>query len=285
VVLTPRGRLVALIAVVVAALGLVLAFQTLSAGPATSEGRAPDQAAAVPGDDGGAVPGKAAPIVDPGSAGGSDSGSVAAAPLTPTPSAADTDAVAAPSVVVNDRTQPPAVEVPTAASGQLVYASGATAPVTGDRVWTYRVEVEDGLPFDRAEVAAAVHATLSDAGGWLAHGNAFQRVDSEDTDFRLILASPSLTDQLCAPLQTRGRVSCRNGDLVVLNALRWAEGIEDYGGDVASYREYMVNHEVGHRLGRGHVECPGAGEPAPVMMQQTYGLDGCALNSWPLPDE
>ena len=77
---------------------------------------------------------------------------------------------------------------------------------------------------------------------------------------RLILASPALTDQMCAPLLTRGQVSCRNGDAVVLNALRWGVGIEDYGGDIATYREYLVNHEVGHRLGRGHVStAPGAG--------------------------
>jgi hypothetical protein len=44
----------------------------------------------------------------------------------------------------------------------------------------------------------------------------------------------------------------------------------------------MVNHEVGHVLGRGHAFCPAAGAPAPVMVQQTKGVAPCRPNPWPL---
>lgn len=275
-VLTPRGHRVA--AVVVAGLVALVSGLTLDA---FWRGDAPPDGAAMPRMTTGATTGAGTdPLPDP-SADPSAEPSVKAG--DPGPLIAGEGEP--PPVVVNGRTQPPMVAVPPSASGQPVVVAGSTAPVTGPTVWTYRVEVEDGLAFDGTEFAAAVHATLIDPRGWATGGHVFQRVDTDGADFRVILASPALTDQLCAPLQTRGQVSCRNGEMVVLNALRWATGVEDYGADLASYREYLVNHEVGHRLGRNHVDCPGAGQPAPIMMQQTYGVGDCTPNPWPLPGE
>lgn len=145
----------------------------------------------------------------------------------------------------------------------------------------YTVEVEDGVPFDPRDTGRRVERVLEHPRSWQTVLGQPLRRTTEVPDFRVLVASPGTTDALCAPLQTMGEVSCRNGDLVVLNARRWAEGIPDYEGALGQYRTYLVNHEVGHRLGQGHVECPGAGAPAPVMQQQTYGLDGCTRNAWP----
>ena len=67
----------------------------------------------------------------------------------------------------------------------------------------------------------------------------------------------------------------------MLNAWRWQNGAETYGEDLEGYRQYLVNHETGHALGYGHLGCPEAGAPAPVMVQQTKTLLGCAPNPWP----
>ena len=67
----------------------------------------------------------------------------------------------------------------------------------------------------------------------------------------------------------------------MLNLRRWQLGDDSYGDDVDRYRIYQVNHEVGHGLGHQHRSCPGRGDRAPVMVQQTLDLQGC--KAWPYP--
>lgn len=176
---------------------------------------------------------------------------------------------------------PSPVRVPVEGSGRFSVASVRPEQPDAGGAVTYTVEVEVDLPFLPGRTAELIGRVLDDERGWSARGAApFVQVPGKG-DLRIVVASPATTDLLCAPLETLGRVSCRNGALVVINARRWAFGVTDYRGHLADYRRYVVNHEVGHALGEAHVECPGAGEPAPVMLQQTYGLDGCARNPWP----
>ncbi|CAM5446100.1 hypothetical protein SVIOM342S_01235 [Streptomyces violaceorubidus] len=78
-----------------------------------------------------------------------------------------------------------------------------------------------------------------------------------------------------------GEVNCNVGQDVMVNLKRWLLATQYYADDVTSYRALIINHEVGHFLGHGHEGCPGAGRPAPVMMQQIKGLHGCRTNVWP----
>ena len=82
--------------------------------------------------------------------------------------------------------------------------------------------------------------------------------------------------------------SCRVGNAVIINQTRWLHASDSWnsaGGSLDSYRHYVVNHETGHWLGFGHAFCPGAGQLAPVMQQQSKGLQGCRHNTWPVSGE
>ncbi len=189
-------------------------------------------------------------------------------------------------LVANGRRQPWKVAVPNAASGHYVVVPGGARPPRdrGGEIIRYLVEIERGLPFEAREFTAEVHRTLNDPRGW-GHGGRmrFQRVDHDPVQVRVALSSPALTDAQCLPKRTGGELSCWNGRRSVINAMRWGQGAATYGPDLASYREYVINHEVGHALGHGHVACPGPGRPAPVMVQQTKSLNGCRPNPWPFP--
>ncbi|WP_432564253.1 DUF3152 domain-containing protein [Kineococcus sp. SYSU DK003] len=178
-------------------------------------------------------------------------------------------------------------EVPQSGGGALTVVPGTSPAPASARVRTVRVEVEQDLldagVLDPVAFADFALAVLNDPRSWGAGGTmSFARTDGE-AEMRLVVATPDTSAALCRPLRTMGTLSCRNGDAAILTWYRWVEAIEDYGEDRTGYRQYVVNHEIGHALGHGHDPNPGPGQLAPVMMQQTKGLDGALPNPWPHP--
>ncbi|MEU6157172.1 DUF3152 domain-containing protein [Streptomyces sp. NPDC047130] len=187
--------------------------------------------------------------------------------------------------------------------GSFTAVPGTDEPPAADQdapprqEWTYRVDVEDELGLDGQLFADAVHRTLNDRRSWAHDGLAFKRVPAgggKSPDFVITLASPGTTAEWCAKSgldTTIDNVSCDSASTsrVMINAYRWARGSETYGDRrIHSYRQMLINHEVGHRLGYGHVECSQDGGLAPVMQQQTKFLDHdgihCKPNAWAYPN-
>ena len=230
------------------------------------------------------VPTSAVPASAGSGVGGSGS---AARPGTSAPSsgASSTPGVAAGPV------SPGGVPTHGAGTTRVVTVPGSDSAATG-RTVRFTVEVEDGAQVDEAQFAQVVRDVLGDQRGWETQDHVHfvsvspdQFAAGEKPDVRITLASPDTVDTMCAPMDTEGQVSCNNGDRVALNSVRWTQGVPYYPNDLLHYRIYLVNHEVGHAIGHDHETCPADGRPAPVMLQQTLGLQGCTRYPWPVPDQ
>ncbi|WP_338090577.1 DUF3152 domain-containing protein [Planosporangium thailandense] len=149
----------------------------------------------------------------------------------------------------------------------------------------FRIAIENGINEDPTAFADFVDQALGDPRSWIASGQfRLQRVTAATpAEFTIYLASPTTSEAMCAKggLSTEKFTSCRLPGQVIINDARWLTAIPDYGASLEVYRTYAINHEVGHQLGHGHEACPGPGQLAPVMQQQTYGLKGCVANPWP----
>jgi hypothetical protein len=197
----------------------------------------------------------------------------------------------------------------------IVAGSGPKIGQGTAKVFTYTVEVENGIDtaaFGGDEAfARMVDQTLDNPKGWTHNPQfAFVRADGttdEHPDFRISLTSPMTVRVGCGyeiPLEA----SCYNPSYgldqqprVFINEARWVRGAVPFQGDIGSYRQYLVNHEVGHAIGyQRHEPCDKPGGLAQVMMQQTFGIsnddaakfdpdfvkpDGktCRFNPWPYP--
>lgn len=183
--------------------------------------------------------------------------------------------------------------VPTRGAGKFGYAVGR-GKVLGyaGPVRRFSVAAERGSGEDVQAFAAAVEETLGDARSWIGdREQRFQRVSgAERADFTIFLATRETAGLMCADggvdirAGAKPYTSCRTTGRVIINLDRWRLSAAPYvfaKVPLTTYRQYVINHEVGHELGRGHQGCPRKGAAAPVMVQQTLSLRGCAPYAWP----
>ncbi|MBD0712036.1 MULTISPECIES: DUF3152 domain-containing protein [unclassified Streptomyces] len=216
-------------------------------------------------------------------------------PVPPEPATTTTKPAPKPERTANPTakatTKPPTTPpvVPRSGSGTFTTARASGAPVGhSGSLRRYEVQVEEGVDLDARETAAEIQRILDHPRSWAAHGKGRFQLVSEDADFVVRIATPDTADKLCGEqgLDTQGELNCETTDGVVVNLKRWMLGSPTFAGTAAEYRHLIVNHEVGHEIGiRRHLGCPGPGRPAPAMMQQIKGLDGCRSNAFPYAED
>lgn len=169
--------------------------------------------------------------------------------------------------------------------------AGSSGVLGRGQLFRFTIDIENGISgVDPTRFAATVMSALSDQRSWIGSGAvALQRVESGPVDFRITLAAPTTVRTVCG-YTLKIETSCNAGNVgrVMLNVSRWTRGAQAYAGNLTDYHRYAVNHEVGHALGHNHAhQCLDNGM-APVMMQQTIGLEvaggrTCRPNPWPFP--
>ena len=196
-------------------------------------------------------------------------------------------------------------------AGTFAVVPGVDEPVdgAGDVRWV-SVSVEDGITADAAAFRSFVMETLNSFKGWGSGGTVQYVATDGVADYRFVLASPYSAAALCpsphdtifgngsapsdesspaavegdkAPAVTDSPWLCGEEGVAIISSYDWTAGYPAYGADVTGARQYLLNHLVGHLMGRDEVTCT-AGRAEVMSMQEAALVPECEVNPWPFPD-
>jgi hypothetical protein len=162
------------------------------------------------------------------------------------------------------------------------------------------IKVDQDIMYSEDKFIIEVKNILMDHRGWNSKGYNFVFVSKSVFDKIVVKRGSSLKFILrlsqnktivdeCG-FDINEKLSCYNPTVnppnVLINYYRWMNGSRFSKLSVQDYKKYVINHEVGHALGRDHVtKCICKECKVPVMMQQTISIGKCKPNPWPLQNE
>lgn len=145
----------------------------------------------------------------------------------------------------------------------------------------YKILFDPRCGFRTGPIIKKVQDVLQDNRGWKRMGyNLRMKQDDNNVDFVIYFTFESYIKRKC----NFTGLSCADldNDIIYINENRWRRGSTASKLNLDDYRTYVINHEVGHILGRGHAKCENRNTRVPVMVQQTLGIHNCKPNVWPL---
>ncbi len=142
--------------------------------------------------------------------------------------------------------------------------------------------------------AEKVRDVLKNKQGWSKYGYSFVELKSKknaklvpsDQVMLLRLVPPSVLYRLYPQFKDE-QLSVANitKKTVDFNSDRWLGTLPNHSGlPISDYQTYLVNHEVGHLLGKNHLYVSKLLNKkilAPIMIQQTKGIGILKPNFWP----
>lgn len=146
---------------------------------------------------------------------------------------------------------------------------------------TYTVKFHKNLKIAKESCVQKIISVLNDSRGWKKSGYSLKYYkDILIPDFVIVFTSSKWIANYCN-LPGLSCTDLRKNEIYI-NLDNWRNGSKNSGLNLNDYRTYVINHEVGHILGKKHVVCSIEGAKVPVMMQQTLGIGKCSPNPWPL---
>ena len=128
-----------------------------------------------------------------------------------------------------------------------------------------------------------IKVTLDDERG-MAHTHAFKRCQKPfQPDVNIKLTPRKTMIELFGDnLEMKGLSVTDRGvspKIIYIDELNWNHVPKKFKGTITVYRQYLIQHEMGHCLGLDHVQ-PIPHENCPAMYQQTRGTQICRANPW-----
>lgn len=130
-----------------------------------------------------------------------------------------------------------------------------------------------------------INETLNDPRGWASYGLTFMK-DSRFVNFNLYKKSPmeiyERADRDEEFKKLSATFSFHDGRIpdVYINEENWENPPDCFTGSKTEYRQYVIQHEIGHVLGQDHEPEGEEGELCHIMYQQTKGTKKCIPNPW-----